>query len=225
MSKEHGYYITIKEGDKGEDTEAFIRAALDHPRIAKWAYIKHDKEFYTESDLRARRYGLMYSWADGFPEMEKYSSRDEYIEEYMQKPPFVGDKLPEIWFIVCIAEKKSCGTEDIAEYFGVQESLVSMSADRCGIARNLRQLTQEDRFSRTAEKHLYPDSEVRSNFDFRSYIDNTIEHPKREKWKRIFSLPPVRQRKDRKKETIKRILALVYLAIIIVLFVLMGIFL
>ncbi len=225
MSKERGYYITIKDSDKGGDTEAFIRAALDHPQIAKWAYIKHDKEFYTESDLRARRFGLMSSWADGFPGMEKYASRDEYIEEYMQKPPFVGDKLEQIWFIVCIAETKSCGTEDIAEYFGIQEPLVIMSASRSDIAQNLRHLTQEDKFSRTAEKHLYQDSEVRSNFDFRSYIDNTVERPKVEKWKRIFSLPPVRQRKDRKKETIKRIRALVYIAVIIALFVLMGIFL
>ena len=42
--KERFYIFNIKDGDRGDDTEAFIKAALDHEQIHKWAYVLHDKE-------------------------------------------------------------------------------------------------------------------------------------------------------------------------------------
>ena len=71
MAIERSYFVVIKEGTRGDDTEAFIRSALDHEAILKWAYICHDKEYYNEHDMNIRRFGLQYSWADGFPGMEK----------------------------------------------------------------------------------------------------------------------------------------------------------
>ena len=73
MGRDCGYFVSIKDGEHG-DTEAFIRSALDHPMIRNWAYILHDKEYYTGFDMRCRPNGLKYNWANGFEGMEKYSS-------------------------------------------------------------------------------------------------------------------------------------------------------
>ena len=178
MAIERSYFVVIKEGTRGDDTEAFIRSALDHEAILKWAYICHDKEYYNEHDMNIRRFGLQYSWADGFPGMEKYSSCDEYIKEYMNQPPFPGDKKEVYWHIFIIGDKDS-GTEDIAGWFGKQEHEVQFVWRREDIAINLMRLTQEDKGSRSLERHLYPDSEVRANFDFRDYINNTPIKPRR----------------------------------------------
>lgn len=195
MSGERGYFISIKQGDRGYDTEAFIRAALDRPEISRWAYILHDKEYYNQHDLNARYYGLQYDWADGFEGIEKYTSMEEYIEEKMQEPPCIGDKMEEFWRIVIIADKKMCGTDDVAEWFGIQEPLVDLLTDRAQIANELKRLTREDDHSRTLEKHLYSDDEVKANFDFREYITNTIVSPAIERMKNIFLPPPRRKRK------------------------------
>ncbi len=208
MSRERGYFLSFPEGEKA-DTKAFIESRLSDPRIRKWAYIKQDKEVYTESDIRAKRFGLQYSWADGFEGMEKYSSCEEYVEEYMNKPPFAGDKKKEIWRLVCISDGKICGTDDISEIFSVYEPLVSLFSGKNEIAGCLRSLTQEDRFSQNTGKHRYEDSEVFSNFDFRSYIDSVPETTKKSRWKTIFSLPPIRMRKGRRKEIARRVFFLI----------------
>ncbi|MCR5383834.1 MAG: hypothetical protein K6E72_04220 [Saccharofermentans sp.] len=194
MAGERGYFISIKQGDRG-DTEAFIRAALDRPEISKWAFILHDKEYYNQHDLDARYYGLQYAWADGFEGIEKYSSMEEYLEEKMHEPPYIGDKMEEFWRIVIIADKKKCGTDDVAEWFGIQEPLVDLLTDRVRIADELKRLTREDKHSRAVEKHLYSDDEVKSNFYFREYITNTKVSPVKEKMKDIFLPPPRRMRK------------------------------
>ena len=53
-AKERFYIFNIKEGDRGNDTEAFIKSALDHEQIIKWAYVLHDKETYNQHDMNCR---------------------------------------------------------------------------------------------------------------------------------------------------------------------------
>ena len=192
MTKDIGYFINIPDG-KLDDTAAFIKAALDHDLILKWAYILQDKEYYNEFDLSSRRCGLQYNWADGFPGMEKYASVDEYIQEKMSGPPFIGDKKPSHWRIVCIVDKK-CMMKDISEWFGLPGSpYADFLENRVQIVGRLKYLTHEDEHSRIEGAHLYPDEEVISNFDFRTYINETKVNPRLEQIKKFFRPAPLKK--------------------------------
>lgn len=196
MAKDIGYIINIPDEDH-EDTAAFIKSALNHDLILKWAYILQDKDVYTEQDRGARYYGLQKCWADGFAGMEKYASMEEYISEKMSEPPQVGDKKDAIWRIVCIVDKK-CIMQDIREWFALRSTpFARFLESRADIARELKTITHEDESSRLAGSHLYPDEEVISNFDFRTYINETKVNPRAERLKDIFRPAPLRPDKHR----------------------------
>ena len=194
MSKDVGYFVSIKDGEHG-DTKAFIRSALEHPMISRWAYILHDKEIYNDFDMASRPYGLRYNWASGFEGMEKYASCDEYVEEMMKAPPYVGDKLDSYWRIVCFVDKK-CYDKDIEEIFGITSSpYPDFLNGRHRIAARLKYLTREDSSSVAEGRHHYSDEEVKSNFDFREYLDNTGEYTRWERFKDAIRPAPMRARR------------------------------
>lgn len=183
-SKERFYIFNIKDGDRGNDTEAFIKAALNHESIHKWAYCLHDKEVYNQHDLDCRLYGVSYNWADGFQGMEKYSSKQEYIDEQMKKPPFIGDKKEARWYIFIIVDK-SVYDEDISDWFGMPNVyyLRNLTGSWVSIKDAIESLTNEDHTSIFMERHRYSDNEVRANFNFREYmegikINRCVEHLK-----------------------------------------------
>lgn len=173
MPDERGNLIPITEGTRGEDTEAFIRNALQHEGILKWAYILHDKEYYNEHDINSRRGALSYQLADGYDWSKQYSSVEEYYEEEMKKPPHPGDRKKPQWIVVVITDRKVT-QETVAGWFGYDFSRVQRVSGREDIADQLKKLTREDDYSRLTNRHLYPDEEVKANFDFRKYINETM---------------------------------------------------
>ncbi len=171
--RERGRLVFIMDGDRGEDTEGFIRNALKHEKIIKWAYILHDKDVCNEHDLGSWRYGLSYALADGYDWSEKYSSTEEYYEEEMKHCPFVvGDKKKPQW-VVFFTTDKSCKLLEAASWFGLDDGNIQGVAYREDIADQIKKLTQEDKFSIGFERHRYCDEEVKANFDFRDYINRT----------------------------------------------------
>ncbi len=199
MAKERFYILNIKEGDRGEDTEAFIKAALDHEQILKWAYCLHDKEVYNQHDLNSRLYGLSYNWADGFPGMEKYASKQDYIDEQMKMPPYVGDKKEARWYIFIIADK-SVYDEDISDWFGMPHVYyLRVLTEPSSIKDALQQLTGEDRNSRLMEYHQYSDDEVKANFNYREYMEGIKVNRQLERWKNILRPAPFRIRRRPEK--------------------------
>ena len=194
MAKDLGYFLSIKDGEHG-DTEAFIKAALDHGKILKWAYILQDKQFYTAFDIGAKRTGLEYDWATGFRGQEKYASRESYIEKMLQEPPFLGDKRPSYWRIVCITDKK-CMFEDIETWFEItQDPYAVFLSNRQSIAEELKWMLNENKLNVSRGYHHYSDEEVKSNFDFREYIENTKPAPRRKTFWDIFRPAPLRPRR------------------------------
>lgn len=180
MSKEIGYLLVI------DDEDAFaIKKLLEHEGITKWAYILHDKDVYNEYDLEIRRLDCQKIWAEGFPGQEKYASIDEFIDEHMNKPPFIGDKKEPLWHVVCITDKAYTNLE-IAKWFGISDVRVRFLSDKLFISDSLKSLTGEDDFSHNLEKHLYNDDEVHANFDFREYISSVEKNRKWELMKRNF---------------------------------------
>ena len=200
MAKEIFYVFNIKEGERGDDSEAFIKAKLERKEILKWAYILHDKEVYNEHDMASRRFGVNYCWADGFQGQEKYSSVDEYLEEQMSKPPFIGDKMDARWHII-VSTDKSMGRKDIAEWFGMPHEYYLRTLDTASCIKDaLESLTNEDSSSVAFERPRYSDEDVRSNFDVREYISNIRISPAKSWWEKFW--PPIifnRGRKDDNK--------------------------
>ena len=195
MSRKERFYIfNIIEGDRGDDTEAFIKTALNHEQVHKWAYVLHDKEFYNEHDLNSRLLGASYNWASGFQGMEEYSSKQEYLDEQMNQPPYIGDKKEARWYIFIIADK-SVYDEDISDWFGLPTHYLRVLTHPSSIKDALESLTNEDRFSQLSERHVYSDDEVRTNFNVREYTKGIKVNRKLERWKDIWTPAPIKIRR------------------------------
>ncbi len=199
-AKEEFYFFNIKDGDRGDDTEAFIKSALGHDQILKWAYCLHDKEVYNRHDMECSRYGVHYCWADGFPGQEKYASVEEYLDEQMNKPPFIGNKMDARWNIFIIADR-SVYAEDISDWFRMPgvHYLRCLTGSPSSIKDALESLTNEDHASIAMERYRYPDDAVKANFDFREYMSGIKVNRKLERWKRILTPAPlkIRRRPDK----------------------------
>ena len=192
--KERFYIFNIIDGDRGDDTEAFIKAALNHEQIHKWAYVLHDKEVYNEHDLNSRLLGASYNWASGFQGMEKYSSKKEYLDEQMKQPPYIGDKKEARWYIFIIADK-SVYDEDISDWFGIPMHYLRVLTHPSSIKDTLESLTNEDHISCSFERHIYSDDEVRANFKVREYMEGIKVNRRLERWKDVWTPAPIRIRR------------------------------
>lgn len=184
---EYCYFLCFGNNPADLDSEEFIKASLKHDEITKWAYIHQDKDVYNEHDLKIRKLDLSFLWADGFLGQEKYASAKEFIDEKMKMPPYIGDKKDSRWIVLVITEKK-LDTKIVASWFGVNVGLIQYFVDRVDIVAQLKRLTQEDDFSQGLGRHIYDDSEVISNFDFRKYIKETRINPRREKLRGLIEL-------------------------------------
>ena len=193
MAKEQFFILNFREGDRGEDSEAFIKSALAHEQIHHWSYCLHDKDVINGHDMDVRKYGAQRCWVDGFPGMENYASLQEYLDEQMKQPPFIGDKKEARWYVFLIADKR-VSDADISDWFGMPDaSYVRMLQEPSSIKDAMQQLTQEDSASVAMERYRYPDEEVRSDFNFREYMEGIKVNRKLERWKRILIPAPLRK--------------------------------
>ena len=193
-ARERFYIFNIKDGDRGDDTEAFIKTALVHEQILKWAYVLHDKDTYNQQDMDCRRYSAQYCWADGFPGMEKYSSMQVYIDEQMKLPPYIGDKKESRWYVFIIADR-SVYDEDISDWFGIPTHYLHVLTHPSSIKDALESLTNEDHMSVSMERYRYLDDDVKANFDFREYMSGIKVNRKLERWKDIWTPAPLKIRR------------------------------
>jgi len=194
-AKENFYIFNIKDGERVGDTETFIKNALKHEQILKWAYVLHDKEIYNQHDMNCRRFGVQYCWADGFQGMEKYASMQEYLDEEMKKPPYIGDKMDARWYVFIITDN-SVYDEDIADWFGFPHVYYLRNlTDPSSIKDAMENLVNENSTSVAMERYHYPDDEVKANFDFREYMSGIKINRNLERWKRLWCPAPARKRR------------------------------
>lgn len=135
-----------------EDT---IKSALEHKGIDKWAYVLHDQDIHTQQEC------------------------DRYIKDHNGEQPEwkVGDKKPPHWHVV-IQFKNQSDTSTVAKWLGITENYVQVPKGN-GPGKFLdcvEYLTHENSKQQAAEKHLYSDEEVHSNFDFRSELNQRSEN-------------------------------------------------
>lgn len=137
-----------KHPTTGEEllNEETIKSALTHKSIKRWAYCMHDKDVYSAQD------------EEDNPEHEE------------------GKEKPRHWHIVM-----QCGSAveigTIAKWLGIAENFIDIPKGR-GAGKFLdcvKYLTHEDPKQQIMGKHLYPDKEIKANFDFRAELKRRDE--------------------------------------------------
>lgn len=120
-----------------EDT---IKIALAHKSILKWAYIKHDRDMYSEKD----------------------EQDDPSHKQGMVKPPH--------WHIVLRMKSNDTELPTIAKWFGIKENFVDMPKGHGAFLDCVEYLVHDTEKQQGLGKVLYNDSEVQSNFDWREEL-------------------------------------------------------
>lgn len=133
--------------------ELNIVAGLNHKTIKEWAYIKHDKDTYTQKDY------------DKFVKINPNES-----------PRFeVGDPKNVHWHCVIKCTPR-IDVETVARWFGVPEWQVDVPKGRGKWLDKIEYLTHEHPRQQEQGKHRYDDSEVQASFDFRKALNERNEH-------------------------------------------------
>lgn len=153
--------------------EAVIKKALEHRIIKKYAYIKHDKDVYSEADEKADRSRLKNEYNDLTKEQKEQISEMSYIEQNLIKRQ--GQTKPVHWHILLKCDN-NIELDDIARYFNIPSNYVDLPKGRGNNAFYdcLEYLTHESPAQQALGKHLYADDEVKANFNWREELNNYL---------------------------------------------------
>ena len=134
-------------------SENNIILGLNHKSIKDWAYIMHDKDVYTEEDVIR-------------------------IKEFYGVDIVVGSLKNKHWHIV-LRFDGAVDTSVIAKWFGVPENFIHVPKGKNSFVDCVDYLTHSDQKQQALGKYLYPDENVKSNFDWKTavkkYRDNKIK--------------------------------------------------
>lgn len=118
-----------------------ILAALEHKTIKEWAYIRHDKDVYTEEE--------------------------ELLSKGVHK---AGEPRNAHWHCVCKCQK-AVDLDVVAKWFGVPVNMVAVGRGRGAFEDKVEYLTHENEKEQKKGKYRYDDEEVHANFNFREMLD------------------------------------------------------
>lgn len=127
--------------DLEHTSEETIKSALAHKTIRRWGYILHDKDVYLDEDVK------------------KGKCTKEQLGQ-LKKPH---------WHIIGDCPNDP-GAECIAKWFEVPTNFVDIPKGRGAFLDCVEYLTHENLKQQELGKYLYPDEEVKSNFDFRGEL-------------------------------------------------------
>lgn len=130
-------------------TEEQIKEGLEWKSVARWAYILHDKDVWTEEDEALAR----------------QRAEEQGVECLVR----AGEtKAPH--YHVVIQTKSNSRLSDVARVFGVPPQCVEKKSGRGAFETACEYLTHEHPNQQEKGKHLYDDEEVQASFDFREVI-------------------------------------------------------
>lgn len=133
--------------DTGEPllSEDKIKDALNHRTISRWAYAYHDKDVYSALD----------------------EEQDPNHVKGMTKPPH--------WHIVIECKNNATEVTVIAKWLGIPMNFVNVAKGVGAFLDCVTYLTHEDAKQQALGKVLYPDDEIKANFDFRQCLSQRAE--------------------------------------------------
>lgn len=126
--------------------EENIKACISHKTIKDWAYIHHDKDLYSQEDI------------------------DKLMKIYTSINEKVGDLKPAHWHGV-LRTDRATDINTIAKWLNVpmQQIEIPRGGNRAFLDC-VEYLTHEDDKQQDEGKYLYPDEEVKANFNFRKEL-------------------------------------------------------
>lgn len=122
-----------------------IKIGLAHKTITRSAYIKHNKDVYTEAD------------------------------EAKDPDHKAGTPKEDHWHIVIETKNNSTEVHTIAKWFGIPENFIDCPKGHNQFLDCVQYLTHEDEKQQALGKHRYNDNEVIANFDFREALNKMAE--------------------------------------------------
>lgn len=135
-----------KNPTTGEDLhfcEDNIKQCIGHKTIKQYAYIRHDKDVFTDDD-----------------EKNGYTA---------------GKPKPSHWHIV-LRTDAALEIEVIAKWLGIPPQYIDVPKGKGAFLDCVRYLTHESSKERQKGKHVYEDTEVIANFDFRGELTKREEN-------------------------------------------------
>lgn len=164
------YEYNPRTGKDLHFNEQNIIDALQHRTIKRWAYIRHDKDVYSEDDeldnieFLGKEYDRKKKSGEdvGCLTREDYVIQNQWVKQGELKPPH--------WHVVAQCDRAT----DLAVYarwFGVLEQYIEAPSGRGNFLDCTEYLTHESPKQQAKGKHRYEDELVKSNFNFRSELD------------------------------------------------------
>ncbi len=158
------YETNPRTKQKIDFSESNILSALQHKSLCEWAYVLHDKDWYSQTDIDGISQRLHCEY-EKMPAEQKILSADEYVDREMYAK--VGDIKPRHWHIVC-RSIAAIDVATIAKWFGIEMQYVDLPKGKGKFLDCVQYLTHEKYAS--TEKAAYDDSEVKANFLWREML-------------------------------------------------------
>lgn len=139
------YERNPETGESLNFNERNILACISHKMIKRWAYIRHDKDVYNESD------------------------------EIANPKHKAGEKKFPHWHIVLEFGSRQVDISVVAKWLGIPENMVNIGKGHGAFLDCVQYLTHERSEQQNLGKVLYSDDDVRANFNFREELNKRAE--------------------------------------------------
>lgn len=149
--------------------ENIIKDALNHKTIKEYAYILHDADVYTDDDEAKARKRLIDLFDDNRNNIQE--SKDEFVEENLKVR--ANEPKPAHWHVVIRCDR-NCDVDMISKWFNVPANFIDIPKGQGAFIDKVEYITHEHERQQALGKHLYDDSEIHANFDFRTAINNRV---------------------------------------------------
>ncbi len=177
-----------------------IKIGLAHRTIKKWAYILHDKDIYTQEDEDKQRKNLKDNFfehaayynktleefldfigakepeeieqctQDYHDRYENIHTEDDFIAAYLTH--IAGTPRPAHWHVVIKTDRNE-NVETIAKWFDVPSNQIDIpKGGEDAFYDKVEYITHEHPKQQALGKYLYPDDEIKANFDFRKELND-----------------------------------------------------
>ena len=138
--------LELRKGESPLITQQDIDSGLNHKSIKKWNYVWHDKDTYSEDD--------------------EANDKDGVIKAGMKKPRHCH---------IALQFQGAVELSTIARWFNVPEQYIDVPKGRGALLDCCEYHTHESEKQQAKGKHLYADSEIISNFDWRTELTERAE--------------------------------------------------
>lgn len=143
----------------GEDLnfrEDNIKRCIAHKTIKEWAYIQHNKDVYTKKQIE---------------DLKKRAEKNGVPMPTVKE----GDPYPTHWHVVLKCDN-AIELDTIAKWIDIPAQYIEVPKGKGSFLDCVQYLTHESDKEQSKGKYLYPDDDIKANFDFRNELTKRAEN-------------------------------------------------